>query len=198
MSFNPNEHLISLKGKAYLEVKWRLVWFRMEHPDWGISTQLVKFDPEAKYAIFHSTITDENGRVIAEGTKMEDSKGFADYLEKAETGSIGRALGILGYGTQFAPEFDEVDPTAGNPRIVDAPINIQVPVTPKPLGLKSKFRDKVQAFYPGATPDDCMEVFRKLTGSDALTDENLEVAIRTLDTFKSAEQLTKLMRAGGE
>ena len=32
MAFNPNDHLINLKGKHYLEVKWRLVWFRMEHP----------------------------------------------------------------------------------------------------------------------------------------------------------------------
>jgi len=195
MSFNPNEHLISLKGKAYLEVKWRLVWFRMEHPDWGISTQMVKFDPDAKYAIFHATITDENGRVVAEGTKMEDSKGFADFLEKAETGSIGRALGILGYGTQFAPEFDEVDLTATNPRIVDSPVNIQVPVATKPKGLKSEFREKVLFFYPGANADDCMTLFKKLTGTEVLDDNNLKVAIDLLGTFKSAQQLSDLLNA---
>jgi len=195
MSFNPNEHLISLKGKAYLEVKWRLVWFRQEHPDWGIETELVNFDLDAKYAIFHATITDENGRVIAEGTKMEDSKGFADYLEKAETGSIGRALGILGYGTQFAPEFDEVDPTVANPRIVDAPVSIQVPIIPKPKGLKSEFREKVLSFYPDAKPEDCMKLFTKLTGNDVLDDNNLKVAIDLLGTFKSANQLSDLLNA---
>jgi len=195
MSFNPNEHLISLKGKAYLEVKWRLVWFRQEHPHWGIKTELVKFDPDAKYAIFHATITDENGRVVAEGTKMEDSKGFADYLEKAETGSIGRALGILGYGTQFAPEFDEVDPTVANPRIVDAPVSIQVPIIPKPKGLKSEFREKVLSFYPDAKPEDCMKLFTKLTGNDVLDDNNLKVAIDLLGTFKSANQLSDLLNA---
>lgn len=195
MSFNPNEHLISLKGKAYLEVKWRLVWFRMEHPDWGIKTELVKFDPNERYAIFHATITDENGRIVAEGTKMEDSKGFADYLEKAETGSIGRALGILGYGTQFAPEFDEVDPTVANPRIVDAPVAIQVPVAPKPKGLKSDFREKVLSFYPTASADDCMEVFRKLTGTETLDDNNLKIALDVLGTFKSTQQLSDLLNA---
>ena len=131
MSFNPNDHLINLKGKHYLEVKWRLVWFRMEHPDYGIATQIVKFDLDNKFAIVKATITDNTGRVIAEGTKMEDIKGFGDYLEKAETGSIGRALGVLGYGTQFAPEFDEVDTTAANPRIVDAPIPIRTPAPDK-------------------------------------------------------------------
>jgi hypothetical protein len=132
MAFNPNDHLINLKGKHYLEVKWRLVWFRMEHPDWSITTSIVKFDLEAKYAICKATISDAEGRIKAEGTKMEDVRGFADFLEKAETGSIGRALGVLGYGTQFAPEFDEVDTTAANPRIVDAPIPIQTPTPAKP------------------------------------------------------------------
>jgi hypothetical protein len=156
---------------------------------------MVKFDPDAKYAIFHATITDENGRVVAEGTKMEDSKGFADFLEKAETGSIGRALGILGYGTQFAPEFDEVDLTVANPRIVDAPVNIQVPVVPKPKGLKSEFREKVLSFYPDAKAEECMALFKKLTGTDVLDDNNLKVAIDLLGTFKSAQQLSDLLSA---
>ena len=50
---------------------------------------------------------------------METARGFPDYVEKAETGAIGRALGVLGYGTQFAPEFDE-----GTERIVDSPMPI--------------------------------------------------------------------------
>jgi len=132
MAFNPNDHLMNLKGKHYLEVKWRLVWFRMEHPDWGITTEIVKIDTEAKYAIVKATISDEHGRILAQGTKMEDIKGFGDWLEKAETGAVGRGLGILGYGTQFAPEFDEVDTTAANPRIVDAPIPIQTPAPASP------------------------------------------------------------------
>ncbi len=41
---------------------------------------------------------------------------FSDYIEKAETGAIGRALAALGYGTQFAPEFNEEH------RIVDSPV----------------------------------------------------------------------------
>jgi hypothetical protein len=34
---------------------------------------------------------------------MEKAASFSDFLEKAETGAIGRALAALGYGTQFAP-----------------------------------------------------------------------------------------------
>jgi len=173
MAFNPNDHLISLKGKPYLEVKWRLVWFRMEHPDYGISTQMVQFDPQAKFAIFHAVITDSTGRVVAEGTKMEDSKGFPDYPEKAETGAIGRALGILGYGTQFAPEFDEIDPSSPSPRIVDAPIEpikpkADAPKPPRPEAMELKalgieFGNIVIANEGQVTSDRIKEVFRILT-----------------------------------
>lgn len=173
MAFNPNDHLISLKGKPYLEVKWRLVWFRMEHPDYGISTQMVQFDPQAKFAIFHAVITDSTGRVVAEGTKMEDSKGFPDYPEKAETGAIGRALGILGYGTQFAPEFDEIDPASPSPRIVDAPIDpikpkADAPKPPRPEAMELKalgieFGNIVIANEGQVTSDRIKEVFRILT-----------------------------------
>jgi len=187
MAFNPNDHLISLKGKPYLEVKWRLVWFRMEHPDYGISTQMVQFDPQAKFAIFHAVITDSTGRVVAEGTKMEDSKGFPDYPEKAETGAIGRALGILGYGTQFAPEFDEIDPSSPSPRIVDAPIEpikpkADAPKPPRPEAMELKalgieFGNIVIANEGQVTSDRIKEVFRILTNGAERTVTTLSAVL---------------------
>ena len=48
---------------------------------------------------------------------MEKAASFPDYVEKAETGAIGRALAALGYGTQFAPELNEQH------RIVDSPVD---------------------------------------------------------------------------
>lgn len=118
MAFNPNEHMSKLKGKDYLEVKWRLVWFREDHPaesGWGIKTNVVQFDE--RMATVQAVITDPEGRVVASGTKQEQPAHFSDYLEKAETGAIGRALAALGYGTQFAPELEEEE------RIVDSPVN---------------------------------------------------------------------------
>jgi len=118
MTFNPKEHLTQLRGSEYLEVKWRLVWFRDEHPDWTIETEPLVLDTERQVAVFHATVKDAEGRILSQGTKMENAKGFPDYLEKAETGAVGRALAMCGYGTQFAPEFDE-----GEHR-VDAPVTL--------------------------------------------------------------------------
>ena len=52
---------------------------------------------------------------MAQGTKSETAAGFQDHLEKSETGAIGRALALCGFGTQFAPEFDEGDRLADSP-----------------------------------------------------------------------------------
>lgn len=110
--------LLNLRGKQYLEVKFRLVWFREEHPDWSIETELMSVTEVSAYA--RATIRDETGRIIATSHKFENIKGFPDFIEKAETGSIGRALALIGYGTQFcADELDE------GKRIVDAPTQIR-------------------------------------------------------------------------
>lgn len=115
MAFNPKEHMMPFKGKEYLQVMWRLVWFREEHPDWGIDTVMVEHDEE--HAVFTAKITDETGRLVCSGHGSESKRDFGDFTEKAETKAVGRALAMLGYGTQFAAdELDEGD------RIVDSPV----------------------------------------------------------------------------
>lgn len=118
MAFDPKKHTIKVQGgRQYLPVSARLVWFREEHPDWGIITEPLEINHEKQYAVFKATIFNAEGKVMAMGTKKEDVKGFGDYIEKAETGSVGRALAMCGYGTQFSPELDEA--TGG--RFADSP-----------------------------------------------------------------------------
>ena len=106
--------ILNLKGKDYLQVAHRLVWFREEHPAWSIESDLIKI--ENNFALAKATIKNEKGEIIATAHKREDASHFPDFIEKAETGSIGRALAYCGYGTQFCG--DEI---AEGHRIVDAP-----------------------------------------------------------------------------
>ena len=141
--FNPSDHIMQIKsGKGnndYLPVQWRLVWFRTECPQGTIDTEEIAVDLDKEfeaevyawnqdtrrsektlkrapgYARFRAIVTDgKGGRATA--TKSERGVDFPDFVEKAETGAIGRALAALGYGTQFAPELNEEH------RIVDAPV----------------------------------------------------------------------------
>ncbi len=118
MAFDFKRHLIKVQGgRTYLPVSARIVWFREEHPDWSIETEAVEINHEKQYAIFRARICDGEGKLMATGTKKEDVKGFGDWIEKSETGAVGRALALCGFGTQFAPELDE----AGGGRFADSP-----------------------------------------------------------------------------
>lgn len=143
MAFDPKPYMIRLQGnKEYLPVAARLIWFREEHPFWSISTTMNTLDLEKQLAIFHATISDDKGNIIAQGTKAESAKGFGEYIEKAETGAVGRALAMAGFGTQHCGgDFDE------GGRLADAPqsargSNQRPPQAP--LGIPKFFRDEAQ------------------------------------------------------
>jgi hypothetical protein len=118
--------ILNFKGKDYLQVAYRLVWFREEHADWSIETDFVYQNKQS--ALVKALIKDPLGRVIASSHKEESMKDFpAGFREKAETGAIGRALALCGYGTQFEPEFDE------GTRIVDSPVGGSMVVPEQPM-----------------------------------------------------------------
>jgi hypothetical protein len=109
-------HIVTVSsGRPYLPAAYRLVWFREECPDWGISTELVEGGQAAGFATVRAVIFNDEGRVIASGMKTETKQDFpAGWVEKAETGAISRALAVAGFGTQFSPELEEF--TAETPK----------------------------------------------------------------------------------
>lgn len=137
--FNPSEHLMQVSQKDYLPVAWRLVWYREQCPEGTISTELITLDLDREtedivvvwneqarkkervtrkangYCIFKATVTTGTG-ASATAYKSEKSASFPDYIEKCETGAVGRALAMVGFGTQFTgSELDEGDRLADSP-----------------------------------------------------------------------------------
>jgi hypothetical protein len=102
--FDPAAHLTRIAGAAYLEVKWRLVWLRAEQPDASIDTELVEHVP-GQHAVCRARVVLPSG-ASATGWGMETHADFPDYVEKAETKALGRALAALGFGTQFSQDFE--------------------------------------------------------------------------------------------
>jgi len=123
-TFDPRPHLRRIRSRGqeaeYLDVKWRLVWLRTEHPDARITTEQVSLS--ASLAVFRALVEIPGGGA-ATGFGSESADDFRDYIEKAETKAIGRALAALGYGTQFALDFDLEETSGAMTRpIADAPV----------------------------------------------------------------------------
>jgi hypothetical protein len=137
-----SEDFITLKGKSYLPARRRIQWMRggtpKAHPEWGIETEVLQFERGERlgmgkvkggYACVKASVIDHSGTyrlIIATGMKTEWSENFADFLEKAETGAIARALAVAGYGTETALDLDE-GAEAG--RIADAPVEPKAPIS---------------------------------------------------------------------
>lgn len=131
--FDPAPYIINIESnprkpeRLYLEAKFRAMWMRTPGSEkeinlrFGIQTEMIEHE-YGKYATFKATVTDnETGKVIATGHKSEvPTRQVPDYLEKSETGSIARALGMCGFGTQFALEFQG---EGESDRLADGPMN---------------------------------------------------------------------------
>ena len=182
MNINPADFLINLKGKPYLPVAGRIAIVRSEGKPYSIKTTPLQIDMEQGFAVFQAEVW-LDGILLGMGTKQESKRDFPDFLEKAETGAIGRALAISGFGTIYAlQDFDEGE------RLADAPVTVNrqprpEPATrpvPKPDPEKSPahaFRDAVAAFEGDSiTPARLKQVHRIITGTEERTPQTLNKA----------------------
>jgi hypothetical protein len=195
--FNPAEHMIELPGRGrngptlYLPVAARIAWFRAEHPDGIMAVHHIELtDQRAVFKArvgYPATHTEQAGDYLAsaEGYGSETPGDFKDYIEKAGTKALGRALAALGYGTLQAG--DELDEGA---RIVDTPQTKPTPragATPgrEPAPRSSERPTDRPAAVPGAagppsqlTAEEKAEAAREmfgrlhtLSGMDKLADK---------------------------
>ena len=140
--FDAGKYITKVSGRDYLEVKWRLVWLRTEHPEATIETELMQHERDS--AIFRARVEIEHSPGVlasATGWGSETAADFGDYIEKAETKALGRALAALGFGTQFCEDFDF---GAARGRVVDSPIDIRG-AREQPYSVRGAAREEQQA-----------------------------------------------------
>ena len=100
-----NTGVVNIRGKEYMTVALRVQKFREAHPEWELSTEIIKADE--KVVIMQARIYTENGKCIATGHAEEfrasSQINSTSALENAETSAIGRCLSAAGWGgTEFA------------------------------------------------------------------------------------------------
>ncbi len=151
--------LLKLKGKDYLQVAHRIQWFNEEAARFRVDTDFLQISEERSVARAKVTVFDKDGQELkyATATKQESKKDFPDFIEKSETGAIGRALALLGYGTQFAlSELDEGD------RLADSPVT-----KPASVAAKSSLKEEVKVTETPAAAPVKVSTFRKNKPAEA-------------------------------
>ena len=122
--------MMKVTGKDYLPALVRIMWFRDDHPDWRIITEIVNNDDEK--ALVKASIYNSEGILVSTAHKTQSRKQFPmGYVEKAETGAVGRALAYVGYGSLSEGDDDDV---------CDAPVDNNkkpIPAEPRPVENKS-------------------------------------------------------------
>ena len=106
---------VDIKGKQYVLVADRVLYFNEHYPDGSITTQLVS-DPDATRVIVKATIdcpsekgaarrfTGYSQAIVGEGMVNKTAA-----LENAETSAVGRALAFMGIGViESIASADEV------------------------------------------------------------------------------------------
>jgi len=106
------------KPKWYLDVKYRILWFRLCNPFGKIATEIEKLTEQVVVvrARIYLDRKDDEKHYVSEATS-EKIRGTENEkispLEWAETAAIGRALTNAGYGIQFCDllEGNDIQPT---------------------------------------------------------------------------------------
>jgi hypothetical protein len=102
---------VNIKGKEYVEVNERLIYFRKTYPKFSLTSEVL--EKTDKSILILASILNEDGRVIATGM-AEEEKGSTfinktSYVENCETSAWGRALANFGIGLETSvASADEV------------------------------------------------------------------------------------------
>lgn len=100
---NANERIkkVNIKGKNYALVAARVAAFRDICPSGSIQTEILSLDNGV--VTMQTTVKDEDGKILATGLAQEkESSSYINktsFIENCETSAVGRALGMLGLGS---------------------------------------------------------------------------------------------------
>jgi len=173
---------IDIKGKKYVLVSDRVIYFNEKYPNGTINTKLIS-KPEDDRVVIRATVTPDKenaSRYFSAYSQALWGDGYINKtsaIENCETSAVGRALGFMGIGViDSIASKDEIDKADIQSRMQTAPQAI------KEIGeiLESK----------GITePEDKQRIVRKLSDGEALNTSGIarikkEIVLAQADTLQ--------------
>lgn len=176
---------IDIKGKKYVLVADRILYFNQEYPNGRIKTYL-KSSPEAERVVIKAIVTpdvDNSQRCFTGYSQALWGDGYINKtsaIENCETSAIGRALAMMGIGV--------IDSLASVDEINKAEIQSKMSLSPRQISeISEAFENK------GITEaEDKQKIVKEITGGEALNTSGVARLIREINQAE-ADTLRELL-----
>ena len=176
MSKDLKDKAIDIKGKKYVLVADRIVYFNDTYPNGAISSTLVS-SLDSPQIVIQTTVcpdVDKPSRVFTGYSQATVGDGYINKtaaLENAETSAVGRALAMMGIGViDSVASVDEINKAKQPPTVINPAIQ--------------KLRQQIQAEFTRLGIDDIDEIKSWLvdvTGKDHIESVGqAEIALKAL------------------
>jgi hypothetical protein len=134
----------NIKGKAYVEVSQRILYFRTapEYRGWSMETELISYDDQS--CIIRAVAKNPDGKIMAVGHAQEDRSSSminkTSYIENGESSAWGRCLANLGIGIETSiASAEEVDMAIAKQNLSARPLLATAPrPAPQPQETRSE------------------------------------------------------------
>ncbi len=115
MTKDLKEKAIDFKGKKYVLVSDRVLYFNETYPDGSITTELVS-EPKDDLVVVKATVKPNDKQTFTGYSQATWGEGYINKtsaLENAETSAVGRALAFMGIGViESIASIDEIKKTS--------------------------------------------------------------------------------------
>ena len=197
---NESIQQVKIKGKNYSEVAQRIKAFRMVYPQGIIKTYLVS--NENGMCIFRTEVLTDEGKLLGTGTayEREDSSFInqTSYIENCETSSVGRALGMAGFGIDVSVRSAEEMQNAINKQVITQEIANSYKLNIgkyKDKTIKEVFRNDpkyINWLINNTENEQLLEIIRLSTGLVIPTKEEQEKKMQLLNEINKLVREEKL------
>jgi len=114
MTKDLKDKAIDFKGKLYVLVSDRVLYFNETYPEGSITTELVS-DPKDDLVVVKATVKPNDKQTFTGYSQATWGEGYINKtsaLENAETSAVGRALAFMGIGViESIASVDEINKT---------------------------------------------------------------------------------------